>query len=143
MLLIPVRPKSTAQTSTGIQTCRWLAVCHPERSEAQAERSRRTRCFLQGNPTSIQQTSAKALLFSQHTQEQMFGADVIVVETFRFLGRVSQHTLGLVTERQVDGGGDFPAEGGLLFDLRTKGFDCVALEETPCQGFVLAQQTED
>ena len=71
----------------------------------------------------MQDLGREALLFAQQAQQQMLGADVLVVEPLGFLGAVGQHALALVAERQVDRRRNLLANGGVPFDLLADGIE--------------------
>ena len=57
----------------------------------------------------VQNFGGEALLFAQQAQQQVLGADVLVVQALGFFGAVGQHALAFVAERQIHGSGNlFP-----------------------------------
>jgi hypothetical protein len=65
----------------------------------------------------LQNLRGEALLFAQQAQQQMLGADVLVAQPLGFFRRIGQHPLALVRERQVHGGRDLLADGGVRLNL--------------------------
>ena len=65
----------------------------------------------------LQNLGGEALLFAQQAQQQMFGTDVLVAQALGFFGRIGQHPLALVRERQVDTGRNLLANRGVRLDL--------------------------
>ena len=73
----------------------------------------------------------------------MLGADVLVAQALGFFRRIGQHALALVRKRQIDGGRDLLANGGVRFDLLADRFHRgVRAQEAVGQGLVLAQQAK-
>ena len=70
----------------------------------------------------VQNLSRKTFFFAQQSQQQMFGADVLVRKAFRFFGRVREHALAFVAQRQVDRSRNLFADGGVSLDLLTDRF---------------------
>ena len=94
-------------------------------------------------PALLQNFRAKALLFAQDSQQQMFGADVLVPEALGLFGGEIQDALGFLAERHFHRRGDALADGDALFDLLADGFDrAVGTQETVGQRLVLAHQAE-
>ena len=94
-------------------------------------------------PAFLQDFRAKAFLFAQDSEEQMFGADVPVAEALGFFGGEIQDALGFLAERDFHGRGDALANGDALFDLFADGLDgAVGTQKTIGQCFVLAHQAE-
>ena len=71
----------------------------------------------------MQNLGGKALFFAQQTQQQMLGANVLVGKAFGLFRGVGEHALAFVAQRQVHGGGNLLANGGVTFDLFSDGFD--------------------
>ena len=65
----------------------------------------------------LQDFRGKAFFFAQQAKEQMLGADVLVAEALGLFGGIGKHALALVRKRQVNGGGDFFADGSVRFNL--------------------------
>ena len=85
----------------------------------------------------------EAFFFAQEAEEQMLGADVLVGEALGLFSGVGQHALALVGEREVDGGRDFLADGGVAFDLFADGFDRgVRAKKAVGECLVFAQEPE-
>src|SRR5579864_1829136 len=73
----------------------------------------------------------------------MFGANVAVGKALGFLGGVGEHSLALVAEREIDGGGDLLADGGVTLDLLADRFHRGMRTEEPVgEGFVFAQKSQ-
>ena len=91
----------------------------------------------------VQDLGGEALLFAQQAEQQVLGADVLVVQALGFLGAIRQHALALVAERQIDRGRNLLADGGVAFDLLADGFDGrVRPQKAVGQRLVFAQQAE-
>ena len=89
----------------------------------------------------VQDLGRETFLFAQQAQQQVLGADVLVVQPLGFFGAVGQHALALVAERQIHGSGNLLADGGVSFDLLADGFHRgVGAQEPVRQRLVLAQQ---
>ena len=73
-------------------------------------------------PALVQDFGGEALFFAQQAQQQVLGADVLVIQPLGFFGRVGQHALALVAERQIDRGGHLLADGRVALDLLADGF---------------------
>ena len=61
----------------------------------------------------VQDLGGEALLFAQQAEQQVLGADVLVVEPLGFFGAIGQHALALVAERQIDGSRNLLAHRGV------------------------------
>ena len=91
----------------------------------------------------MQDLGGEALLFAQQAQQQVLGADVLVVQALGFFGAIGQHALALVAQRQIHGGGNLFANRGVAFDLLADGFDRrVRPQKTVGQRLIFAQQTQ-
>ena len=91
----------------------------------------------------MQDFGGEALLFAQQAQQQMLGADVLVVQPLGFFGAIGQHALALMAERQIHGGGNLLANRGVSFDLLANRFHRgVRTQEPVGQRLVFAQQPE-
>ncbi len=91
----------------------------------------------------LQDLRGKALFLAQQAQQQMLGPDVLVAQPLGLLGRIGQHALALVGERQVHAGGDFFADGGVRLNLLANRLHRgVRAQEAVGQRLVLAQQAE-
>ena len=108
--------------------------------EARAISSRTGR---QAQAALVQNLGGKALLFAQQAEQQMLGADVLVVQPLGFLGAIGQHALALVAQRQIDRGRNLLADGGVAFDLLANRFDRrVGAQKAIRQRLVFAQQAQ-
>ena len=97
----------------------------------------------EAQPALVQDLGGEALFFSQQTQQQMFGANVAVREPLGFFGGIGQHSLALVAEREIHGGGDLLADGGVPLDLLADGFHRGMRTEEPVgEGLVFAQKSQ-
>src|ERR1022692_751115 len=86
----------------------------------------------------------EAFLFAQQAQQQVLGADVLVIEALGLFGAIGQDALAFVAQRQIHGGGNLFANGGMAFDLLANGFDGrVRPQEAVGKGLVLAQQAQE
>ena len=95
-------------------------------------------------PALVQDFGGEALFFAQQAEQQMLGADVLVVQPLGFFGAIGQHALAFVAERQIDGSGNLFANGGVPFDLLADGFDGGVRPQEPVgQCFVFAQQAQE
>ncbi len=65
----------------------------------------------------MQDFGGEALFLAQQAEQQVLGADVLVVEALGFLGPVGEHPLAFVAERQIDGGGNLFPGRGMPFNL--------------------------
>ena len=91
----------------------------------------------------MQDLGGEALLLAQQAEQQVLGADVLVVQALGFFRAIGQHALAFVAERQIDRGGNLLANGGVSFDLLADGFHRgVRTQETVRQRLVFAQQAE-
>ncbi len=73
----------------------------------------------------------------------MLGTDVLMRQPLGFLCGIGEHTLALIAQRQVHGGRDLLANGGVTFDLFTNGFHrSMGPKEPIGECLVLAQQTQ-
>ena len=73
----------------------------------------------------------------------MFSADVLVAEALGFFSGVGEDALAFVGEREVDGGRDFFADGGVRLNLLSNRFDrCMRAQESVGQGLVFAEKAE-
>ena len=91
----------------------------------------------------VQDFRGEALLFAQQAQQQVLGADVLVIQALGFLGAIRQHALAFVAEGQIHRSGNLLANGGVAFDLLANGFHGrVRPQETVGQRLVLPQQAQ-
>ena len=91
----------------------------------------------------VQNLGGEALLFAQQAQQQVLGADVLVVQALGFFGPISQDALALVAQRQVHGGGNLFANRGVAFDLLADGFDRRVRPQKPVgQRLIFPQQAQ-
>jgi hypothetical protein len=91
----------------------------------------------------LQNLRGKALFFAQQAQQQVLGADVLVAQPLGFFRRIGQHPLALVGERQVHGGRDLFADGGMRLNLLANRLHrSVRAQEAVGQRLVLAQQAQ-
>ena len=91
----------------------------------------------------MEDLGGEALLFAQQAEQQMFGADVLVREALGLFSGVGEHALAFVRERQVDGGRDLLANGGVAFNLFADGFDRgMRAKKAVGERLVFAQQAE-
>ncbi len=107
----------------------------------------RTRQFFAngGKPQSalVQNLGGEALLFAQQAQQQVLGADVLVIQPLGLFRAISQHALALVAQRQIDRSGNLLADRGVPFDLLADGFHGgVRPQEAVGQRLILAQQPQ-
>ena len=85
----------------------------------------------------------EAFFFAQQTEEQVFGADVLVAEALGFFSGVGQDALALVGERKIDGSGDLLANGCVGLNLLAYGLNRgMRAQETVGEGLVFAQKSE-
>src|SRR6266567_3945774 len=92
----------------------------------------------------MQDFGRKTFLFPKQSEQQVFGTDMFMIQAFRFLGAICQDAFTLVTERQIDGSGDFVPNSGMSFDLFANGFYGGVRPQKPvCQRLVLAKQSEE
>ena len=97
----------------------------------------------QPQPALVQDLGGEALLLAQQAEQQMLGADVLVIQPLRFFGAIGQHALALVAQRQIHRGRDLLANRGVRFDLLADGLDRrVRAQEAVRQRLVLPQQTQ-
>jgi hypothetical protein len=69
---------------------------------------------------------------------------MLVLEPLGFLGAIGDNAFALVAEREIDGGGDFFADGGVPFDLPADRFDGgVRSQKAHGQSLIFAQQAEE
>ena len=54
-------------------------------------------------PAFLQQVCSQAFFFAQKAQQQVLGANVLLLEPVRLLGGVGEHALGLMAQRKIDG----------------------------------------
>ena len=91
----------------------------------------------------VQDLGGEALLFAQQAEQQMLGADVLVVQALRFFRAIGQHALALVAQRQIDRGRNLLPNRGVPFDLLADGFDRGMRAQEPVrQRLVFAQQSQ-
>ena len=91
----------------------------------------------------VQNLGGEALLFAQQAQQQVLGADVLVVEPLGLFGAIRQHALALVAQRQIHRSGNLLANGGVPFDLLADGFHRrVRTQEAVGQRLVFPQQAQ-
>src|SRR5579883_2741202 len=91
----------------------------------------------------VQDLRGEALFLAQQAQQQVLGADVLVVQPLGLFRAIGQHALALVAEGQVHGSGNFLADGGVAFNLLPDRFDSgVRAQKTVGQCLVLAQQAQ-
>ena len=91
----------------------------------------------------VQDLGGEALLLAQQAQQQVLGADVLVVQAFGLFRAIGQHALAFVAQRQIHRSGNLFANGGVAFDLLANGFHRgVRPQKTVGQRLVLAQQTQ-
>ena len=108
----------------------------------------RTRQFLAdgGQPQTalVQDLRGETLLFAQQAQQQVLGADVLVVQPLGFFRAIGQHALAFVAQRQIHGGGNLLADGGVAFDLLADRLHGGMRTQEPVrQRLVFAQQAEE
>src|SRR5580658_7428196 len=73
----------------------------------------------------------------------MFGSDMPVRESLRFLGGIGQHALALIAQGQVHRGRDFFPNRGVTLNLLADGLNRgVRAQESIGQGFVFAQEPQ-
>ena len=70
----------------------------------------------------MQDLGGETLLFAQQAQQQMLGADVLVIQALGFFGAIGQHALAFVAQRQIHRSGHLLANGGVRLDLLADGF---------------------
>ena len=70
----------------------------------------------------MQDVGGETLLFAQQSEQQMLGADVLVIQPLGFLRAIGQHALALMAQRQIDRGRNLLAQRGVRFDLLANGF---------------------
>ena len=91
----------------------------------------------------VQNFGGEALFFAQQTEQQVFGADVLMGEPLRFLGGIGQNPLAFIAEREVDRCGDLFPDRGVSFDLLADRFDRgMRAQETIGQSLVFAQKSQ-
>ena len=94
-------------------------------------------------PALVQDLGGKAFLFAQQAEQQVLGADVLVVQPLGFFGAVSQHALALVAQRQIDRSRNLLPDRGVPFDLLADGIDRgVRAQEPVGQRLIFAQQAQ-
>ncbi len=71
----------------------------------------------------MQDFGGKTFLFAQQAEQQMLGADVLVIQALGFFGAIGEHTLAFVAEREIHRGGHLLPNGGVRFNLLANGFD--------------------
>ena len=92
----------------------------------------------------VQDLRGEALLFAQQAQQQVLGADVLVIQPLGFFRAIGQHAFALVAQRQVHGGRNLLADRGVSFDLLADGLHRgVGAQEPVRQRLVFAQQSEE
>ena len=97
-----------------------------------------------GDAVVAKQLSGEAFLFAKQTEEEMVGADLFLAQEFAFRGAVSHGSPGFVTQRDVDGSGDFRVFITVVRDSGAKSFDPgVRTEQMVCQRLILAEQAEE
>src|SRR5205823_2597565 len=85
----------------------------------------------------------KAFFFPEQAQQQVLGADVLMIQTLGFLGAVSQHALALVAERQIDRRRNLFPNRGMPFDLFPDRIDSRMRSEKPVgQRLILPKQAQ-
>src|SRR5260370_40368673 len=68
---------------------------------------------------------------------------MLMTEPLGLLRAIREHALALVAERQIHGGGNLLADGGVSFNLFADRFDRGMRPKEPVgEGFVLAQQAQ-
>ena len=91
----------------------------------------------------VQDLGGEALFLAQQAEQQVLGADVLVVQPLRFFGAVGQHALALMAQGQIHRRGNLFADGGVAFDLLADGFHGgVRAQKTVGQRLVLPQQAQ-
>ena len=91
----------------------------------------------------VQNLGGKAFFFPQKSQQEVFGADVLVRKTLGLLGRIGEHTLAFIAQRQIDTGRNLFADRGVPLDLLADGVHRRMLpKETIGQSLILAQQAK-
>ena len=94
-------------------------------------------------PALVQNFRGEALLLAQQAQQQVLGADVLVIQPLGLLGAIRQHALALVAQRQIHRSGNLLADRGVPFDLLADGLHRGVRPQEPVrQRLVLAQQAE-
>ena len=92
----------------------------------------------------MQDLRREGFLLPQQTQQEVFGADVLVLEPLRLFGGGRQHALALLTQRQVHRGRDlFPdrrSSLNLLPDRLNRGVG--GAQEAVGKRFVFTEQAE-
>src|SRR5205814_1377561 len=97
----------------------------------------------QTQATLVQDFSGKAFLFAQQSQQQMFGADVLMAEALSLFSSISQYALAFIAERKINGRGDLLPDGGMAFNLFTDRLDrSVRPQEAVGQSLILTQQAQ-
>ena len=107
-----------------------------------------TRQFLpnggEPQPALVQDLRGEALLFAQQAEQQVLGADVLVVQPLGLFGAVGQNALAFVAQRKIHGGGNLFPDGGVPFDLLADRLHRgVRAQEPVRQRLVFAQQAQE
>ena len=91
----------------------------------------------------MQDLGGEAFLLAQQAQQQVLGADVLVIEPLGFFRAIGQHALALVAQREIDGRGNLLPNGGVPLDLLADGIHRgVRAEEPVGQRLILPKQTQ-
>ena len=108
------------------------------------DRASSSRMVESRSPRSCRISAAKHFSSRSRPEQQVLGADVLVVQPLGFFGAIGQHALALVAERQIHGSGNLLADGGVSFDLLADGFHRgVRAQEPVRERLVFAQQAEE
>ena len=92
----------------------------------------------------MQNLGGEALLFAQQSQQQVLGADMLVIEPLGFLGAIGQHAFAFVAQREIHGGRNLLSNGGVPFDLLAYGIHRrMGPQEAVGQRLILAKQTQE
>ena len=85
----------------------------------------------------------EAFLFAQQPEQQMVGADVLVIEPFGFLGAIGEYACALLTQRHIHRRRYVFANRGASLDLPPNGIhSSVRPEESIRQRFIFPQKTQ-
>ena len=107
------------------------------------ERASSSRMVESRRPRSWRISAAKHFSSRSKPEQQVLGADVLVVQPLGFFRAVRQHALAFVAERQIDRSGNLLPNGGVALDLLADGFHGrVRPEKTVGQRLVFPQQAQ-
>ncbi len=94
-------------------------------------------------PALMQDLRRKTFLFAQQSEQQMLGADVLVIQPLCFFRAVREHALAFVAEREIDRSRDLLPNRGVPFNLLSDGIDGRVRPQKPVgQLFVFPQKPE-